>query len=158
MISVKVDTAPAIARLDETKLRLRAAARNAVESGANRLLSLVQEKLSGEVLNSRSSALLRSIRVETAEDTDGIAVRVLSDGSVPYARIQEYGGRVNIPALEPIRAKALAFGYGGKLVFAKSTAAHVVDIPERSYMRLSLAEFARAFSDEMREAIAGSLA
>jgi hypothetical protein len=155
MISVEFDTAPAVARLDTLKERLRAAARSSIENSAARLLSIIQGKLSGEVLNSRSGALLRSIRVEVLENAAGFAARLSSDGSVPYARIQEYGGRLNIPALTPTHGKALAFAYGGRLVFAKATAAHIVNIPERSYMRSSIDEYQSGLLDNIRAAVAG---
>jgi phage gpG-like protein len=157
MLSANIDPAPAIAKLDVMKQRLRAGVRGGVKNGAGRLLSLVQAKLSGEVLQARSGALLRSIHVETNENADGFGARVFSDGSVPYARIQEYGGRVNIPALAPVNAKALAFAWGGRMVFAKSVAAHVVDLPERSYMRYSLAEFADTFTGDIRQTVADAL-
>lgn len=157
MIAVDYDTEPAIAKLDALKERLRVSAGGCIENGANKLLSIIQNKLSGEVLNSRSGALLRSIGVEKTENPEGIGARLFSDGSVPYARIQEYGGRVNILAVAPVHAKALAFAWGGRLIFARSVAAHVVDIPERSYMRSSLDEFAPAFVDYVRGTIGDAL-
>jgi len=157
MITAQIDPAPAIAKLGAMKQRLRADVGAGVDNGAARLLSRVQAKLSGKVLQAPSGVLLRSIQVETDEDEDGFGARVFSDGSAPYARIQEYGGRVNIPALTPVHAKALAFVYGGKMVFAKSVSAHVVDLSERSYMRSSLAEFADGLSGEIRQIVADAL-
>jgi hypothetical protein len=158
MITVNSDIAPALAQFDAQRDRLRLAARSSVTNGANRLLVLVQDKLSGDVLNSRSGKLLRSIRAEVSDDAEVISARVFSDGSVPYAQIQEYGGRVSIPAVSAVIAKAMAFAYEGRLVFARSVAAHVVDIPERSYMRSSLDEFAWTFVDEINAAVAGATA
>jgi hypothetical protein len=102
------------------------------------------------VLQTRSGALRASLRAELRETADGLAARVWSDGSVPYACIQEYGGRIALPETAPANAKALAFAYGGKMVFARRAAAHMVQIPERSYMRSSLREFAPAFLDTIR--------
>jgi predicted secreted Zn-dependent protease len=48
-----------------------------------------------------------------------------SDGSAPYARIQDYGGRVNIRQASPEAAKAMALEYHGRLLFAKGAAAHI---------------------------------
>ncbi len=158
MITAQIDAAPAIAKLGALPMKLRVAVREAVEEDAQELLAIVQAKLSGEVLQLRTGALLRSITVETNEDADGIGARVLSDGSVPYARIQEFGGRIAIPEIAPATAKALAFNYAGRLAFAKRTAAHVVDLPERSYMRSSLAEFAPGFVGRLREAFAETIA
>lgn len=157
MITVEFDAAPAAAKLGATRRRLRSSMQGAMVRGAGQLLSLVHAKLSGEVLNVRSGALLRSIRAATAEDEGSISARVFSDGSVPYARIQEYGGHLNIPAAIPGHAKALAFAYGGRLVFAKRTAAHVAEIPARSYLRSSLDEFGGEFSETVHAAIVDSL-
>jgi phage gpG-like protein len=116
---------------------------------------MVQRKLSGEVLAARSGALRRSIRAEVADDWRGVQARVFSDGGVPYARIQEYGGRIALPAIAAADAKALAFVYEGRLVFAKRAAAHVATIPERSFLRASLAEFAPALSESFRRVAGG---
>jgi hypothetical protein len=125
---------------------MRAGVRDACETAAPMLAGLVRQKLSGAVLRPRSGALRASIRAETAEDANGIEARVFGDGALPYARIQEYGGRISVPEIRPMNAQALAFAYGGRLVFARHARAHVVTIPERSYMRSSLAEFAPVFA------------
>jgi phage gpG-like protein len=156
VIMARVDTTAAIARLEDMRERLRAGVGDAIDDGAVRLLALVRTKLSGEVLQARSGALRDSIRAAT--DADGAGAQVFADGSIPYARIQEYGGRIDMPEIAPDKAKALAFAYGGRMVFAKHTAAHVVDIPQRSYLRSALAEFAPALLDELRKAARESLA
>jgi len=157
MFSARVDVSATVTRIGALPARLRVRLQKAVESGAGRLLAIVQAKLSGEVLKARSGALRSSIRAEISEDGSAIVARVLSDGSVPYARIQEYGGRVFIPGIVPVNARALAFTYRGRLVFAERAAAHAVDIPERSYLRTSLAEFEPALLDDIRKLTAESL-
>ena len=102
------------------------------------------------MLRPKSGALRASIRAEVGEDAGGFAARVWSGGSLSYARIQEYGGRIDILAIVPKTAGALAFAYGGRMVFAKRARAHVAQMPERSYMRTSLAEFAPLFADGIR--------
>ena len=124
---------------------MHAGVRDAVTSGAARLLALVQAKLSGEVLQPHSGRLRASVHVEVSETGARISTEV------PYARIQEYGGRISLPEIVPVNAKALAFAYRGKLVFAKRVAAHTVDIPERSYMRSSLYEFEAGFLSDIRK-------
>lgn len=150
VISAGIDAAEAIAELGALKERVRNGVRAAVSDGAARLLSLVQAKLSGEVLQPRSGALLRSIRTETTENADDIAARVFSDGTVAYARIQEYGGRIALPEIVPRAAKVLVFPYGGRMIFVRRAAAHSIDIPERSYLRASLDEFESRFLDDIR--------
>lgn len=151
MITAKIDAAPAAAKLARIARETRAGVGRACETAAQALLAIVQRKLSGEVLQPRSGALRRSIRADVAEDTRGLQVRVSSDGSVPYARIQEYGGRIALPAIAAVNAKALAFAYQGRLAFAKRTNAHAVTLPERSYLRASLAEFAPALVCSFRK-------
>jgi hypothetical protein len=158
MIILDFDAAPAIARLDALGERLRAATRGAVEAAAGGLLSLAREKLSGDVLNIRSGALLDSLRRETVEESGRIVASVYTDGRLPYARMQEYGGRIDIPAGAPVHANALALAYEGRLVFAKSTAAHTVTIPERSYMRTSLDELHNTIPQGMQQAVADAVA
>lgn len=151
-----IDAMAAIAKLEALKDRLRTDVREAVEDGASALASRVQTKLSGEVLQARSGALRDSIMAEVSEDAPGVGARVSSDA--PYARVHEYGGRINIPEIVPRNAKALAFEYGGRLVFAKRTAAHVVTMPERSFMRSALAEFAPVLIDDIRKVVAEAIA
>ena len=156
MISVAIRVGRAVERLRVWRGDLRARVRENFAAGTDALLGLVRTNLSGAVLRPGSGALRDSVRAEMSEDGSGFAARVWSDGSVPYARIQEFGGRIAIPEILPNRAKALAFAYGGRMVFAKCVQAHVVDIPERSYMRASLVEFAPAFLDGVRKVAAES--
>lgn len=157
MISVAICAERAVESLEAWRGDLRARVRETFAAGADALLGLVRTNLSGAVLRSKTGALRDSVRAELSEDASGFAARVWSDGSVPYARIQEYGGRIAIPETLPSHAKALAFVYGGRMVFARRVQAHIVDVPERSYMRTSLAEFAPAFLDDVRKVAAESL-
>jgi hypothetical protein len=158
MISLAVNAASAISRLKAIPPTARAGLALAVQTGTRRLLSVVKDKLSGDVLNVRSGALRRSI-VETGlvVGAGTVTDSVVSDGSVAYARIQEYGGRVNLPEIVPKSAKALAFEYGGRLVFARHAAAHVIEIPERSYLRASLDEQLDSLIHDIRKIVTESL-
>lgn len=156
--AAKIDAAPAIATVRRWRARFRERLRVGFASAAASLLAIVRMKLSGEVLRPKSGALRASLRAAVAEDSAGLAGRVWSEGSLPYARIQEFGGRIMVPELAAQSTMALAFVYGGKLVFAKRVRAHAVEIPERSYMRSSLADFSSAFVDDIRKVTAGVLA
>jgi phage gpG-like protein len=159
MLSMNVDTSAVVGKLKAVSATTRVNVARAVQAGTQQLLRRVQEKLSGEILNSRSGALRQSM-VETGivAGSSSIADTVASDGSVPYARIQEYGGRVEIPEIVPRNAKALAFEYGGRLVFSGHATAHVVDIPARSFLHSSLAELKTSLTDDICEAVLESLA
>ena len=101
------------------------------------------EHLSGRPgLRNITGTLRRSILAspKVADSGNAILGTVSADPSVPYARIQEYGGTVNIPEIVPRRARALRFVVNGRTVFAKRVRAHRVTIPARSYMRTSLEE------------------
>jgi phage gpG-like protein len=154
MSAIAVDARATTIKLKALAPDVRRAVGETVADSTEKLWNIARLKLSGDVLNVGSGKLLRSIQQEV-RDSEG---RVFSDGSVDYARIQEYGGRVDIPELVPVNAKALAFEYEGRLVFAKRTQPHAVTIPERSYLRSSLAEFAPQFTADLEAAVEGALA
>jgi hypothetical protein len=157
MIAAQIDAARAIAKLAALPGAVRGGVRESMQAELLELLATVQAKLSGGVLNARTGNLCASIQAELGEDDTSIVARVFSDGSVPYARIQEYGGRIEVPEMTPVNAKALAFAWHGRMVFAKRTAAHTVTIPERSFVRSSLAEFTESFVDGIRKVAAEAI-
>jgi phage gpG-like protein len=110
------------------------------------------EKLSGGVLNARSGALIASIGAEISSDGEGVSAAVGSFGDVKYAAIQEYGGKTGAHEILPDKAKALAFVDGGATRFARRVEHPGSVIPERSYLRSSLAEM----SDEILAALAAT--
>jgi hypothetical protein len=142
---------------DDTPLQVRLAAietsladalnAKAAALGAG-LKARIEAKLSGDVLANKSGALLASLALEPATEAGTILMRVASRG-VPYARIQEFGGRTQAHDIVAVKAKALAFVAGGKAHYAKSAHHPGSVIPERSFMRSSL--------DEMRCEIVGGL-
>lgn len=137
-------------------MKVRTGVAAAISLAAQELRERVEENLSGDVLNARSGALKDSI-VETVSSGDILSASVGSDGSVPYVRIQEFGGRIAIPEIVPRAAKVLAFPFGGRIVFAAHTAPHEVDIPERSYLRSALEEESPAIAGAIRDAISEAL-
>jgi len=113
----------------------------------------VQQKLAGEVLQSRTGALAANI-VATVDDTpQTIAVRLAVAGDVKYAAIHEFGGTIPPHQIVPDKAKALAFLIGGKQAFAARVQIPAVAMPARSYMRASLDEMADAIREELSEAV-----
>ena len=127
--------------------RISAALSDKANALAAELEAKVQQKLAGGVLNPRTGALARSI-VTTIEDSAAdVSVSIATSGDVKYAAIHEFGGTIPPHQIVPDKAKALAFAVDGKQVFAKLVNLPVVTMPERSYMRSSLAEMA----DEIRE-------
>lgn len=105
-------------------------------------------KLSGQVLNVISGDLRRSINIDVIEEGQKVIGKVFSSGDVKYAGIHEYGGTTRPHMIYPRKAEVLAFmGKSGDMVFAKSVSHPGSVMPERSFMRSSLAENAVAISE-----------
>jgi phage gpG-like protein len=155
MIGLKatVDATNAMAKLATLPEKLRLGALAVVSAGSQNLLASVRHKLSGEALQAQTGRFRDSIDASAV----GLEGRVASDGSVPYARILEMGGVAKVPEVFPVAGKALAFAYGGRLVFARQAAAHDVQIPARSYMRAALEEIAPAVIANIRDAVEGAI-
>ena len=113
----------------------------------------IQQKLSGGVLNTRSGALARSIIATVDESSADVTVRIGTSGDIKYAAIQEFGGTIPPHEIVPDKAKALAFVVGGKQVFAAQVNLPAVTMPERLYLRSSLAEMAGDIAEGLSEAI-----
>ena len=117
------------------------------------LQAKIQEKLSGTVLNSKTGALARSIVATIDDSAADISVRIASSGDIKYAAIQEYGGIIPPHEILPDKAKALAFAVGGKQAFAARVNLPAIALPERSYMRASLAEMVGEIKDGFSGAV-----
>lgn len=143
----------ASAAFAELPARLREALVQKATALAAELEAKVQQKLAGEVLNVRSGALARSIVTTIDEDAAGVSVGIASNGDVKYAAIHEFGGVIPPHEIAPDKAKALAFVLGGKQVFATRVNLPAVTMPERSYLRSSLAEMADQIREGLSEAV-----
>jgi phage gpG-like protein len=149
-LSLRDGVSPALAAMPA---RLRDALSNKGNIIAAALLAKIRDKLSGAVLNSKTGALARSI-VATIDDSADLSVTIASSGDIKYAAIQEYGGTIPPHEILPDKAKALAFAVGGKQGFAARVNLPAITLPERSYMRSSLAEMADEIRDGLSEAVA----
>ena len=137
--------------------RIRGALLAKANGLAAALQARVQQKLAGEVLQSRTGALAANIVANIDDAPQDIAVRLAVAGDVKYAAIHEFGGTIPPHEIVPDKAKALAFVIGGKQVFATRVQMPAVTMPERSYMRSSLDEMADAIREELSEAVSGAL-
>ena len=88
----------------------------------------------------QSGALRDSIRIQTSQQDGSVGADIFSDGDVPYAAIQEYGGKTAAHEILPDKARVLAFVLNGKQVFARRIQHPGSQIPERSYLRSALEE------------------
>jgi phage gpG-like protein len=120
---------------------------------AAELQAKIQRKLSGDVLNRKSGVLAGSIGVTAEDSSAGISVRIATSADVKYAAIHEFGGTIPPHQIVPDKARALAFLVGGKQTFAARVLMPAATMPERSYMRSSLAEMA----EEIREELTGAV-
>jgi phage gpG-like protein len=142
------------AKLDGLPAAVAAATAAKSAALADQLLELVRAKVSGGVLQSRTGALAASIGVDGPTISgDQVVTTVFSGGGLKYAAIQEFGGVTAPHEILPSRAKALAFLVGGAQVFAKHVNHPGSHIPERSYLRSSLAEMAGQIESEMKAAV-----
>jgi phage gpG-like protein len=116
----------------------------------------IQQKLSGEVLQTRSGALAASIISSIENDGSDLSVSISSTG-VPYAAIQEFGGKTAAHDIVAVKAKALAFSAGGGQIFAKSVHHPGSTIPARSYLGSSLANMRDDIESGFKQAILEAL-
>jgi phage gpG-like protein len=142
MLQISLEGQQALAdRLGVLPDRLRAALAEKVDVLAQRLFSqVVGVNLSGGVLNARSGVLRDSIQTELSQQDGQIGAEILSDGDVPYAAIQEYGGKTAAHEIPPDKARVLAFVANGKQVFVRRVQHPGSQIPSRSYLRSALDE------------------
>jgi phage gpG-like protein len=120
---------------------LRAALAEKVDALAQQLFAqVVGVNLSGGVLRAQSGALRDSIRMQVSQNDNLIGAEIFSDGDVPYAAIQEYGGKTAAHEILPDKARVLAFALNGSQVFARKIQHPGSNIPARSYLRSALEE------------------
>jgi phage gpG-like protein len=136
--------------------RIRDALSSKANALATELQAKIQQKLSGAVLNQKSGALARSIITTVDDSTADVSVSIAT-GDIKYAAIHEYGGMIPPHQVVPDKAKALAFIIGGKQAFAARVNLPAIAMPERSYMRSSLAEMADEISEGLSEAVAEAM-
>jgi phage gpG-like protein len=128
-----------IARLEGRRKKLMPYLARVVEKEASDLESYIKNnKLQSSPLHHRSGKLQRSVHHQTTANTSFVIGRVYAGAE--YAAIHEYGGQTKPHIIKPKKAKVLAFSKGGNTIFAKSVKHPGSKIPERSFMRSSLAE------------------
>jgi phage gpG-like protein len=143
-----VDRAQLDARLAKTEKAIASALQERISALSAELQSCIEAKLSGDVLMKKSGALLASLVWESEADADGMTMHVVSRG-VPYAAIQEFGGKTAAHDIVAVKAKALAFVADGRKVLAAHVHHPGSTIPAHSFMQGSL--------DEMRSEIVDAL-
>ncbi|HTJ02204.1 MAG TPA: hypothetical protein VL492_05390 [Methylovirgula sp.] len=97
---------------------IEAALATRAEELRSKLQAKIAQNLSGDILNTRSGALLNSVSTEVEDDGLDLSFVAESTG-VPYAAILEYGGKTAAHEILATKAQALAFIAGGEQRFAK---------------------------------------
>lgn len=77
----------------------------------------------------KSGALQSSIQYNIASNTI-----TWQTGALKYAAIHQFGGRISLPEIRPVRARVLSWEGRNGRVFAKRVRPHTVTIPARPYM------------------------
>jgi phage gpG-like protein len=116
----------------------------------------IRQRLSGECLQIRSGALLASIMSSIEDDGDDTSVSISSIG-VPYAAIQEFGGKTEAHDIAAVKATVLAFSLRGNNIFAKRVHHPGSVIPSRSYLVSSLTEMHDEMAAGFKQAILEAL-
>jgi phage gpG-like protein len=157
MLRAELDAGKLIAGLDTMPAQVVAAVATKMKAlTINLQRHVITDKLHGQVLKQRSGKLARSIQRETRTEGELVVGEIFSTGDVKYARIHEYGGTTKAHDIIPTKAQALRFAFAGavggplgpNLVFAKVVHHPGSKIPERSFLRSSLA-------DQASEIVAG---
>lgn len=152
MITATLDDRRVLAWLAALGPKAQAASVQASNQILARLVNIIDRRLSGEVLNSRSGALRASLRT-SVDLSAGILATVTAN--TPYAAFQEYGfsGVENVRA--HLRHQTQAFGHPIKPIELQVRAhARRVDYPAHSYLRSALAELAPEIGPILADATA----
>ena len=128
-----------ITHLKEVPPRVLGLVRQAVMEEAINLVRVVkEEKLTGQILKTKTGTLRRSVSFGLVMEDQGLTATV--GPNVTYARIHEYGGMTRAHVIQARNKKALAFQMGGVGLVRKSVQHPGSKMPERSFLRSSLRE------------------
>lgn len=160
VLKISINDRALIQKLDRLPEKMRGAMKRKVTELTLKLESRVKQKLSGEVLNVKTGALRRSIH-STVEDTgSSITGKVASSGDVNYAAIHEFGGTIDHPggtAYIPTASGAVQFISNEAAAAMKGalprTRPHENPMPERSFLRSSLADMKQEIIDGLAAAV-----
>jgi hypothetical protein len=112
-----------------------------------------QDKLSGQVLRSRTGSLKSSIDLRVDQSGGAITASVFSDSR--YAGVQEYGFAGTVSVRASLRRIREAFG---RPITEKTISVRAydrrMDLPERSFLRSALEDMTPAILDGVEAALA----
>jgi len=112
-----------------------------------------QDKLSGQVLRSRTGSLRSSVSLQVDQSGGAVTASVFTDSR--YAGAQEYGFAGTVSVRASLRRIREAFG---RPIAEKAISVRAydrrMDLPERSFLRSALEDIAPAIRDEVETALA----
>jgi hypothetical protein len=115
-----------------------------------------EDKLSGQVLRSRTGSLRSSISLQVDQNGGAVTASVFTDSR--YAGVQEYGFAGTVSVRASLRRIREAFGrpIGERRI---SVRAHDrrMNLPERSFLRSALEDMAPAIREEVEAALAAAV-
>jgi len=115
-----------------------------------------EDKLSGQVLRSRTGSLKSSIDLRVDQSSGAITASVFSDSR--YAGVQEYGFAGTVSVRASLRRIREAFG---RPIAEKTISVRAydrrMDLPERSFLRSALEDMAPAIRDEVEAVLAAGV-
>lgn len=125
-----------------------------VAIGIDLVSHIRRDYLSGQVLNSRSGMLKRSISAKTTQNgiTFTTTIGVFPESRVPYARLHEDGGTINMPAYVGRLMRFHAAGTGD-LVFTHNRRAYTIRMPARPYVRPAVEESVEFIRSRLQGAV-----
>lgn len=143
-----------LGRLRGLPRTIQAAIQAKAQSVADALQAdVVQDKLSGQILQSRTGALRNAIAAEVSLDGSKVQIRLYARGDVRYAAIQEYGGHTPAHDIAARKGRVLAFMAGGRKVFASTVHHPGSTIPAMPFMAPALAEMTPKIIAALKDAV-----
>lgn len=134
------------------------------------LFGIVQRKLHGEVLKVDTGLLSQSQNRRVSEGPAQVSASVgFNKRTVPYGAIHEFGGKTAPHEIRPRKKKALAFvtarsastaalSGGDPRIVVKSVQHPGSVMPERSFLRSSLREYAPTARERITQAVQEGIA
>lgn len=136
-----VGTQKFLSNMKRLERRVPDAARMSMYSATELLRGyIVKNKLSGQKLKVRTGRLRSGIQKEVRGSKDEVVGRVGTN--VKYGRIHELGGPVRDTIIYPVKAKALRFYIGTKLIIVRAVHMPAFAIKPKYYIKSSMREMA----------------
>jgi phage gpG-like protein len=153
MIYVRFDDSVLQNKINNYEVNIRKALTEEITKLSIKLTNHIRtDKLTGTVLNVRTGRLRNSIKYNVSSNSNQV-IGIVST-NVVYARIHEYGskGSVNVNGFTRKISQAFGKSITPKTVDVKS---HIrrVNMPERSFMRSSLADMKSEILNKIKGAV-----